>query len=161
MQVVNGNPSAAATLTVSGAVTPSRPYGGILGDTGNGNLILVKDGPNTLWLNNNYNSYTGGTTVKNGLLLLSPSNPMSGTPTGPYEGFAGSGDVTVSGGTLQGTATIQGNLNVGAAGTVHPGLANSLVVGGTTGHAGCSTLVRPSLAERTCSTTWVPRAAAC
>ncbi len=133
MQVVNGNPNAVATLTVSGALTPSRAYGGLLGDTGNGNLILVKDGPNTLWLSNNDNSYTGGTTVKNGLLLLSPSNPMSGTPTGPYEGFAGSGDVTVSGGTLQGTATIQGNLNVGAAGTVHPGLANSLVVGGQPG----------------------------
>jgi fibronectin-binding autotransporter adhesin len=119
MQVVNGDPNAVATLTVSGAATPSRPFGGVLGDTNNHNLILVKDGPNTLWLNGNFNSYTGGTTVENGLLLLSPSNPVGGTPTG-Y------GDVTVNGGTLQGTATIQGNLNVGAGGTVHPGLANSM-----------------------------------
>ncbi len=125
------NTGAAATLTVSGTVTPSRPFGGVLGDTNNQNLILVKDGPNTLWLNGNYNSYSGGTTVKNGLLLLSPNNTASGTPTG-Y------GDVTVSGGTLQGTATIGSgypyvNLNVGAAGTVHPGLANSLAVGGQPG----------------------------
>ena len=80
-----------------------------MGDTGDQNLILVKDGPNTLWLTGNNNSYSGGTTVLNGLLLLSPSNTgATSTPTGL-------GDVTVSGGTLQGSATIAGNLNVGGA----------------------------------------------
>ncbi len=126
IQIVNSNPNSVSTLTVSGAVTPSRPYGGVLGDTNNQNLVLVKDGPNTLWLNGNFNSYTGGTTVKNGMLLLSPSNPAGGTPTGQ-------GDVTLTGGTLQGTATIQGSLVVGASGTVRPGLTSSLVAGGQPG----------------------------
>jgi autotransporter-associated beta strand protein len=129
IQVVNSNPNVVTTLTVSGAASPSRPYGGIIGDTGNGNLVLVKDGPNTLWLNGSFNSYTGGTTVKNGMLLLSPSSPLSGSPTGQ-------GDVTITGGTLQGTATIQGNLIVGSSGTVRPGLANSLVTGGQPGTLG-------------------------
>ncbi len=123
IQVVNSDPNAVATLTVSGASTPSRPYGGVIGDTGNQNLILVKDGPNTLWLNGDNSSYGGGTIVKNGLLLLSPSGATA-TATGD-------GDVTVTGGTLQGTATIQGNLIVGSSGTVRPGLFNSLVSGGT------------------------------
>jgi fibronectin-binding autotransporter adhesin len=130
MQVVNGNPNSVATLTVRGDATPSCAFGGVLGDTGNQNLILVKDGPNTLWLTGNNNSYTGGTVVNNGLLLLSPSNTGS-TPTGW-------GDVTVNGGTLQGIATIGSgnpsvNLNVGAAGAVHPGTTGSLVTGGKPG----------------------------
>ena len=120
-----------AMLTVSGQVTPSRPFGGILGDEGGGGagaLALVKDGPNTLWLNGYNNSYVGGTTIKNGLLLLSPSQ------TGGYT--TGNGDVTLTGGTLQGIATLQGNLIVGASGgsgTVHPGLSNSLAIGGQPG----------------------------
>ncbi len=130
IQVIND--VGVATLTVSGAATPSRPFGGVLGD-GNGGiggtLILVKDGTNTLWLNGSNSSYTGGTTVLKGMLLLSPNNAVSGSPTGD-------GDVTVSGGTLQGTATIQGSLIVGAGGTVHPGLANSLVTGGQPGALG-------------------------
>ena len=75
-------------------------------------MILVKDGPNTLWLNNGENSYTGGTTVKNGLLLLTP------TPSTTVGGstVTGYGDVTVNGGTLQGTANIQGNLNINTGG---------------------------------------------
>ena len=122
-QIINSN-AAAATLTVSGAVSPSRPFGGVLGDTNLQNLVLVKDGPNTLWLNNGYNSYTGGTTVKNGLLLLSPTDLAK---DGSQSSVTGYGDVTVSGGTLQGTAVIQGNLNVGAGGTVRPGTVNPLV----------------------------------
>jgi autotransporter-associated beta strand protein len=123
IQVVNGNNSVVATLTVSGATTPSRPYGGVIGDTGNQNLILVKDGPNTLWLNGGNSSYGGGTIVKNGMLLLSP--------TGATASATGDGGVTVTGGTLQGTANILGSLIVGSSGTVHPGLFNSLVSGGT------------------------------
>ncbi len=138
IQVVCGPNSAGttsvATLTVSGAVSPSRPYGGIFGD-GDGGLggllTLVKDGSNTLWLNNGANGYNGGTTVKNGLLLLSPSS-ASTTPLG-------NGDVTVSGGTLQGLATIPGNLNVIGSGTIHPGLANSLAVGEAPGYIYVST----------------------
>ena len=134
--IQNTNGQYGATLTVSGAVTPSRPYGGILGDEGGtpgggpGELTLVKDGPNTLWLNGDNNSYVGGTTIKNGLLLLSPSDTSS-------NGYAvGNGDVTLTGGALQGIATLQGNLIVGASGgtgTVHPGLSNSLAVGGQPG----------------------------
>ena len=120
------NTTGVATLTVSGAASPSRPYGGLLGDGGGGfggTLILVKDGPNTLWLNNGENSYTGGTTVKNGLLLLTP------TPSTTVGGstVTGYGDVTVNGGTLQGTANIQGNLNINTGGAVRPGSVNPLV----------------------------------
>jgi autotransporter-associated beta strand protein len=130
IQVVCGENAAgttsAATLTVSGAVSPSRPYGGVLGDGDGGIgglLTLVKDGPNTLWLNGDFNGYNGGTTVKAGLLLVSPSSANT-TPLG-------NGDVTVTGGTLQGIATLPGNLKVDNSGTVHPGLFNSLVGGGT------------------------------
>ena len=88
-----------------------------------GNLALAKSGANTLWLNGNNSSYTGGTTVYNGLLLLTPSGGINSNGFGP----TGAGDVTVMGGTLQGTATINGNLNVGEAGTVRPGTVNPLV----------------------------------
>jgi autotransporter-associated beta strand protein len=116
-----------ATLTVSGAASPSRPYGGLLADGNGGSggtLILVKDGPNTLWLNNGHNSYVGGTTVQNGLLLLSPTD-MGTEPQ--QSSVTGYGDVTVNGGTLQGTATIQGNLNVNGGAMVRPGTVNPLV----------------------------------
>ncbi len=128
------NTSGAATLTVSGATSPSRPYGGLLGDGGGGFgglLTLVKDGTNTLWLNNGHNSYSGGTTVMNGLLLLTPTD--LGSEPG-LSSVTGEGDVTVSGGTLQGTANLNradgdgvANLIVGANGTVRPGAANPLV----------------------------------
>jgi autotransporter-associated beta strand protein len=74
------------------------------------------------------NTYSGGTTVSAGRLLV---NNASGSGTG-------SGGVTVNGGTLGGTGTIAGSVTVNSGGTISPGLSigtlslnGSLIIGGT------------------------------
>jgi autotransporter-associated beta strand protein len=77
------------------------------------NGALAKTGSGTLRLNF-ANSYSGGTTLSFGRLLV--NNPAgSGT---------GSGGVTVNGGTLGGLGTISGVVTVNSAGTVAPGTAS-------------------------------------
>ena len=100
-----------ATLTVSGQLT--HPRRALRRHTGRREWRSRRN-PETrqgwaeyISLNGNTNSYVGGTTVENGL-LLSPSTTDS-------TGYAvGNGDVTLTGGTLQGIATLQGNLIVGS-----------------------------------------------
>lgn len=76
---------------------------------------FTKSGPGTLQLPLG-NTYSGGTTVAVGRLLVSNT---SGSGTG-------GGDVTVSGGILGGTGRISGTVTVLSGGTVAPGTASSL-----------------------------------
>ena len=74
------------------------------------NGALTKSGPGTLRLIN-ANTYSGGTTVSTGKLLI---NNTSGSGTG-------SGGVVVNGGILGGTGIISGVVTVNSGGTVAPG----------------------------------------
>jgi autotransporter-associated beta strand protein len=74
------------------------------------NGALVKTGLGTLNLGS-ANTFTGGTTISDGRLLV---NNLTGSG-------AGSGSVTVNGGTLGGSGTIAGVVAVNSGGTVSPG----------------------------------------
>ncbi len=79
------------------------------------NGALTKAGSGTMRLST-ANTYSGGTTLSAGRLLVNNTNG-SGT---------GSGGVTVNGGTLGGTGTIDGAVTVNSAGTVAPGKVSSI-----------------------------------
>jgi len=90
------------------------------------NGALIKSGPGTMRLNA-VSTYTGGTTVSAGRLLV---NTAAGSGTGL-------GDVTVNGGTLSGTGTIAGAVAILPGGTLSPGTSigamtinNSLTLSG-------------------------------
>ena len=79
------------------------------------NGALSKTGAGTMRLSLG-NSYSGGTTISNGRLLV---NNTSGTGSG-------NGGVTVNGGALGGTGTIGGAVTVNSGGTLAPGTAASM-----------------------------------
>ena len=84
---------------------------------------LVKNGLGTMILmaansSGALNNYSGGTIVSNGTLNVS-------------SGGAGSGPVTVAGGTLGGSGTIVGNITVNSSGHTFPGNASVLTGNGT------------------------------
>ncbi len=93
--------NSSSTLTVNN--TANCSYNGIIRDkyagAGTGTLVLVKDGAGKLTLGvSNVSTgtpYTGGTTVKAGILSIS-DNSVLGTP---------SGKLTLNGGTLEATAS--------------------------------------------------------
>ncbi len=102
----------ASTLTVNNSDHCS--YAGIIRDKNSGaaaTLGLVKTGTAALTLSGNLNSYSGGTTVEAGALLV---NNSSGSGTG-------SGTVTVNGGTLGGNGIISGQVTVNSSGMLAPG----------------------------------------
>ncbi len=106
--------SSAYTLTFGGAgnVVVPVPLKNVAG--------LIKDGPGTLTLTGT-NTYTGGTSVNNGTLVA--ANGANGSATG-------SGNVTLSGGTLASAASggsISGGVLIGsAASEIAPGGAGSI-----------------------------------
>ena len=118
-RIINADTSAAAVLTISNSADYAFSgqlggSGGSLGTTGVGNNFgLVKSGNGTFTLSRGAgNTYTNGTTVNGGLLLV---NNTSGTGTG-------SEAVTVNaGGTLGGTGIIAGIVTNNAGGTLSPG----------------------------------------
>jgi len=104
----------AGNFLVSGVITNGSSYAN----------YLIKSGTGTLTLAGN-NSYTGTTTVSNGMLLVN--------------GGITTNTVTVTGGTLGGNGTIKGAVTVQSGGTLSPGtsgvgalaISNSLVLAGT------------------------------
>ncbi len=95
-----GNGTAEVDLSVNVALT---------------NGALAKAGPGTLRLNA-ASSYTGGTTVSDGRLLVN-NTTNSGT---------GTGSVTVNGGYLGGTGIVGGAVTLNAAGTIAPGTVSTI-----------------------------------
>ncbi len=79
------------------------------------NGALVKAGTGTMLLNK-ANTYSGGTTLSAGTLLV---NNTSGSGTG-------SGNLTINGGILGGTGSIAGAVTVNGGGTIRPGTATSI-----------------------------------
>ncbi len=57
------------TLTINGANGNQNTISGTIADTGSTQIALVKDGAGT-WVLNNVNTYSGGTTISNGILQL-------------------------------------------------------------------------------------------
>ncbi|MGN6627358.1 MAG: beta strand repeat-containing protein, partial [Tepidisphaeraceae bacterium] len=82
------------TLTLTGSSGGANTVAGVISNgTNGGNLALVKDGT-SLWVMNSANAtYTGGTTIKGGVLRLSASGNVSGS--------LGSGAITFTGGQLR------------------------------------------------------------
>ncbi|MEX1110933.1 MAG: autotransporter-associated beta strand repeat-containing protein [Chthoniobacterales bacterium] len=86
----NANTAAARTLTLGGSSTLSNTISGSILDNSTatgGTIGVIKEGAGR-WVLSGSNSYTGGTTVSAGTLVLGHTNALS------------SGGVTVNGGTL-------------------------------------------------------------
>jgi autotransporter-associated beta strand protein len=110
-EIVQNGAGANSTLTISGSATPSV-FAGLIQDGGTGTLALaVTQGRLTL-SGPAGNTYTGGTSVSGGTLLVTNT---SGSGTG-------TGTVALSGtGTLGGTGTISGPITVASGATLSPG----------------------------------------
>jgi fibronectin-binding autotransporter adhesin len=105
--------SGARTLTLSGSNTAANTLVPTLGDGTGGATSVVKSGAGT-WVLPVGNSYTGGTTINGGTLrVTSQAPPASST---------GSGAVAVNNtGTLEGTGSVGGAVNVASGGTLRAG----------------------------------------
>ena len=121
---------AAASTYRIGALGASTTFAGTISN-GLDSVTIIKEGAGALTLSGN-NSYSGGTIVSNGTLFV---NNAAGSGTG-------TGTVTVVSGTLSGSGTIWGSINIQASGTLTPGATagslgtltttNSATLAGTT-----------------------------
>jgi autotransporter-associated beta strand protein len=112
----------------------------------NGAGNLYKIGAATLYLSA-ANSYTGGTFVNNGTLILGASDAITASPivsigAGATLDASGVGGLTLAGGqTLAGSGTLTGDLNAPAGSTVSPGRPiGNLTVSGTATLAGLTVM---------------------
>lgn len=112
---VTSTSSTGSTGTLAIVSTDDAAFSGILTDGNSGALSVTKSGESTQTLSGTSNTYSGGTTITEGTLLVTNA---SGSATG-------TGAVAVSGGTLAGTGFIggvttvtSGNLAAGTDGTV-------------------------------------------
>ena len=96
--VQNGNATTATTLTV-GLDNTNTTFSGILQNGGAAALALTKNGTGTLTLSGN-NSYSGGTTLNTGTLVIGHAN-----------GLGTSGNISFSGGSLQYGSSITTDLS--------------------------------------------------
>jgi len=121
-----GVPACTYSIGANGSNTtfPGRITNGV------GAVSITKVGAGTLALGGN-NTYSGGTTVSGGTLLL---NSTTGSGTG-------SGAVSVTAGTLGGTGAISGAVTVGAGGNLAPGTTiGTLTINNSLGLAGTTTI---------------------
>jgi len=127
-----GDPHNAAVAANNNGVPSQMTANGPIGNGANGTGSLIKSGVGTLTLASSQNTYSGGTTVSNGTLLVT-STLGSGT---------GSGAVTVkSGGKLGGTGIISGAVTNEAGGTLAPGASiGTLTVNNTVTLAGATVM---------------------
>lgn len=130
---IRNDSSSAATLTVSNTDSTSN-FSGLISD-GLGQLALVKDGAGTFSLSGS-NSYTGGTTVRNGILAIAHNVNL------------GIGTLTLNGGTLRPTTNISLNraLAIGSAGGTfdtagHDSTMETFAGSGTFTKAGAGALI--------------------
>jgi autotransporter-associated beta strand protein len=130
---IMGGGATASTLTIVQGSTGT--FNGVIGGAGTNEnqLALVKQGGATLVLNG-ANTYTGGTTINNGILQLGIAGSINGTTSlsilaeaGAYAAFDLNGRTAVLGGALTlggGNATAQANIINSTAG-------GSITLGGT------------------------------
>jgi len=116
------------TLTLGGTNTDANEIQGVIqNNTAITGLVAVTKAGAGRWILSGNNTYSGGTSVSTGTLLVSNS-----TGSG-----LGTGDVTVSGGTLGGSGSFTGGVTVNAGGTLAPGSSiESLGAGNVTLTAG-------------------------
>jgi autotransporter-associated beta strand protein len=100
------NPS---VLTLSPLLSESIAFFGTIKDGATDSISLVKSGDGTIELQSN-NTYSGTTDVNSGTLLVNTPGVLDAASV-----------VTVNGGTLGGTGTINGPVSVSALGTLAPG----------------------------------------
>ncbi len=119
--------SNAFTLTVDG--TGNTEVSGVIANNGTGGTAasgnLIKTGTGTLTLSN-VCTYSGTTTVNNGKLFVNGST-------------ASTSAVTVSGGTLGGTGTVNGTISVASGGKIAPGTSPGILNSGNVSFASGST----------------------
>ena len=116
LSIVNNGPQD-ATLTLGGATTPGKGFGGVIG-TGSQVVNVVKTGANTQTLTA-ANTYTGSTTIEEGTLALSGAGSINASPT-----------VTVAAGATLDVAAVTGGYSI----------ANGQTLGGTGSVAGSTTV---------------------
>jgi autotransporter-associated beta strand protein len=133
LRSVSGVNAWTGPITLNAATTVGVDAGRLsVGGAVGGSFALTKAGAGTLNLLG-ANSYTGGTTVNGGTLLVNNTAAGSGT---------GSGAVTVNGGTLGGAGTISGAVTVNSGGTLSPGNSpGMLTVGSATLNPGSTFFV--------------------
>ncbi len=132
-----GNPTY-GTLIVKSPVNQTASFAGQLQASAAGYLSLVHDGPGTQVLTGNSNTYRGGTSVKQGTLLL---NNTSGSGTGVGAVAVHSGGVLGGSGSIAPTTvgTYVVNPGITIAGKVSPGASAGVIgnltinLGGTAG----------------------------
>jgi autotransporter-associated beta strand protein len=131
--------SNAGSLTLSGTVTtdgaaPRTLYlggtalgniSGVIADSGTATITVNKVDSGAWILSGNNNTYSGGTTVGNGILVLANSAGLS-----TNNSATGSGDVTMNGGTLSSIGAgsfMSGNVQIGSGPfTIGPGFNGSV-----------------------------------
>lgn len=86
---IKNNAGVDSILTVSGSLTPSGTFGGVIADGTTNKIALVKAGSNTLKLTGQ-STYTGGTTITGGTIDIGTSGSH----------LASTGAVEVNGGTF-------------------------------------------------------------
>ncbi len=95
---ISGGAAGTTVLTLNGSNTGANTASGVIADGSATHLALVKDGAGT-WVLNNASTFSGGTTISNGLLQLG-----DGTNNGSVAGniaIAGTGSLAFANGTAQ------------------------------------------------------------
>ena len=123
----SGNAGGVAANFAVGGLNTSTTFGGGIID----NVGIIKVGSGTWTLTNATLTYSGLTTVSNGVLALgasanlSASTPVTLAAPGILD-VSASGTLTLAAQTIQGNGTLNGSLVTGAGTTVSPGRANAI-----------------------------------
>jgi autotransporter-associated beta strand protein len=133
--VVSGNITGSATsgtttLTLGGANTGNNTISGVISDGGGGSLAVEKTGAGS-WTINNTNTFSGGSTIREGVLRFASSGSLGGTPS------VGTGNITLgdSSGSANATLVVSNSFNVNRPLTVAAGSTGvkTLTTGGVGG----------------------------
>jgi fibronectin-binding autotransporter adhesin len=132
----------AKTLTLTGSNTADNRIGGAIVNSSSGATSLTKSGTGK-WVLSGANTYTGGTTVSTGTLLVNTGASIASSASIVNGGLlrvnGAAGSVTVnSGGSLGGSGTV-GALTLGSGGLLNPGNSPGLLTASSATWAAGST----------------------